>query len=110
MHILRHSAASRMLNFGVPMKQIADILRHRSIDTSVDDGREPLINDDKELKRWREQRRSPARSSTSAVAGDRLCGAARVAAAMLAGFASCSSWTMFGSPRELRLIPCSMSS
>lgn len=28
-----------------------------------------------ELKRWREQRRSPARSSTSAVAGDRLCGA-----------------------------------
>ncbi|WP_352987867.1 tyrosine-type recombinase/integrase [Mesorhizobium sp. M0772] len=34
-HILRHSAASRMLNSGVPMKQIADILRHRSIDTSM---------------------------------------------------------------------------
>ncbi|MDW9589648.1 tyrosine-type recombinase/integrase [Sinorhizobium meliloti] len=34
-HILRHSVASRMLNAGVPMKQIADILRHRSIDTSM---------------------------------------------------------------------------
>ncbi|RWN51532.1 MAG: hypothetical protein EOR98_26370 [Mesorhizobium sp.] len=28
-----------------------------------------------ELKRWKEQRRPPARSSTSAVAGGRLCGA-----------------------------------
>jgi site-specific recombinase XerD len=34
-HILRHSVASRMLNAGVPMKQIADILRHRSLDTSM---------------------------------------------------------------------------
>lgn len=34
-HILRHSVASRMLNAGVPMKQIADVLRHRSIDTSM---------------------------------------------------------------------------
>lgn len=34
-HMLRHSIASRMLAAGVPMKQIADILRHRSLDTSM---------------------------------------------------------------------------
>jgi site-specific recombinase XerD len=34
-HMLRHSIASRMLGAGVPMKQIADILRHRSLDTSM---------------------------------------------------------------------------
>jgi len=33
-HILRHSVASRLLRGGTPMKHIADILRHRSIDTS----------------------------------------------------------------------------
>lgn len=33
--MLRHSIASRMLAAGVPMKQIADILRHRSLDTSM---------------------------------------------------------------------------
>ena len=33
-HILRHSVASRLLRDGTPMKHIADILRHRSLDTS----------------------------------------------------------------------------
>jgi site-specific recombinase XerD len=33
-HVLRHSVASRLLREGTPMKQIADILRHRSLDTS----------------------------------------------------------------------------
>jgi integrase len=34
-HILRHTLASRLLHAGTPMKQIADILRHRSIATSA---------------------------------------------------------------------------
>lgn len=34
-HILRHTLASRLVNSGVPMKQIADVLRHRSIVTSA---------------------------------------------------------------------------
>ncbi|MER9874972.1 site-specific integrase [Mesorhizobium sp. M0195] len=34
-HILRHSMASRLLRAGAPMKEIADILRHRSLDTSA---------------------------------------------------------------------------
>ena len=34
-HILRHSVASRLLRAGAPMKEIADILRHRSLDTSA---------------------------------------------------------------------------
>jgi site-specific recombinase XerD len=34
-HILRHSVASRLLCVGAPMKEIADILRHRSLDTSA---------------------------------------------------------------------------
>ena len=34
-HVLRHSVASRLLRAGIPMKQIADILRHRSLDTSI---------------------------------------------------------------------------
>ncbi len=34
-HILRHSMASRLLRTGVPMKDIADVLRHRSLDTSA---------------------------------------------------------------------------
>lgn len=34
-HILRHSVASRLLRQGAPLKEIADILRHRSLDTSV---------------------------------------------------------------------------
>lgn len=33
-HVLRHSIASRLLRAGTPMKHIADILRHRSLDTS----------------------------------------------------------------------------
>jgi len=33
-HVLRHSIASRLLGDGTPMKDIADILRHRSLDTS----------------------------------------------------------------------------
>jgi len=34
-HIIRHSVASRLLRAGTPMKEIADILRHRSLDTSA---------------------------------------------------------------------------
>jgi integrase/recombinase XerD len=34
-HILRHSTASRLLAAGTPLKEIADILRHRSLDTAA---------------------------------------------------------------------------
>jgi integrase/recombinase XerD len=34
-HALRHSIASRLLLEGTPLKEIADILRHRSLDTSA---------------------------------------------------------------------------
>jgi integrase/recombinase XerD len=34
-HVLRHTAATRMLRAGVSMKEIADLLRHRSLDTSA---------------------------------------------------------------------------
>jgi integrase len=34
-HTLRHSVASRLLQQGTPLKEIADILRHRSLDTSA---------------------------------------------------------------------------
>jgi site-specific recombinase XerD len=34
-HILRHTMASRLLRSGAPMKAIADVLRHRSLDTSA---------------------------------------------------------------------------
>ena len=34
-HILRHSLASRLLKQGTPLKEIADLLRHRSLDTSA---------------------------------------------------------------------------
>jgi site-specific recombinase XerD len=34
-HILRHTMASRLLRAGAPMKAIADVLRHRSLDTSA---------------------------------------------------------------------------
>jgi len=34
-HILRHSVASRLLRTGAPMKDIADVLRRRSLDTSA---------------------------------------------------------------------------
>lgn len=34
-HILRHTMASRLLRAGTPLKEIADILRHRSLDTSA---------------------------------------------------------------------------
>jgi integrase len=34
-HALRHSMASRLLLEGTPLKEIADILRHRSLDTSA---------------------------------------------------------------------------
>ena len=35
MHILRHSVASRLLSAGTPLKEIADVLRHRSLYTSA---------------------------------------------------------------------------
>ncbi len=34
-HTLRHSVASRLLRQGTPLKEIADVLRHRSLDTSA---------------------------------------------------------------------------
>ena len=34
-HILRHTLACRLMNAGTPLKQIADVLRHRSITTSA---------------------------------------------------------------------------
>ena len=34
-HVLRHTAATRLLRAGVPMKEIADLLRHRSLNTSA---------------------------------------------------------------------------
>jgi site-specific recombinase XerD len=34
-HILRHSMASMLLRQGAPLKEIADVLRHRSLDTST---------------------------------------------------------------------------
>lgn len=34
-HVLRHSTASRLLQAGTPLKHIADILRHRSVDTTL---------------------------------------------------------------------------
>ena len=34
-HVLRHTAATRLLRAGVSMKEIADVLRHRSLDTSA---------------------------------------------------------------------------
>jgi site-specific recombinase XerD len=34
-HILRHSMASMLLSQGAPLKEIADVLRHRSLDTSM---------------------------------------------------------------------------
>ena len=34
-HLLRHSLATRMVNQAVPVKQIADMLGHASIDTTA---------------------------------------------------------------------------
>ncbi|MBI5725595.1 MAG: tyrosine-type recombinase/integrase [Planctomycetes bacterium] len=34
-HVLRHAAACRMHQLGVPLKQIADLLGHRSLDSTV---------------------------------------------------------------------------
>jgi integrase/recombinase XerD len=34
-HVLRHTAATRLLQAGASMKEIADVLRHRSLDTSA---------------------------------------------------------------------------
>ena len=34
-HLLRHSLATRLVNEGVPIKQIADLLGHTSIDTTA---------------------------------------------------------------------------
>jgi integrase/recombinase XerD len=34
-HVLRHSLAQRLVQGGIPLKQIADLLRHRSLDTST---------------------------------------------------------------------------
>lgn len=34
-HCLRHSLACRLVNAGIPLKEIADVLRHRSLDTTT---------------------------------------------------------------------------
>jgi len=33
-HVIRHSVACRLINAGATLKQIADLLGHRSIDTT----------------------------------------------------------------------------
>jgi site-specific recombinase XerD len=35
MHILRHTLASRLLATGSTLKEVADVLRHRELDTSM---------------------------------------------------------------------------
>jgi site-specific recombinase XerD len=34
-HILRHTLASRLLNTGGTLKEVADVLRHRELNTSL---------------------------------------------------------------------------
>ena len=34
-HVLRHSVACRLVNAGATLKEIADVLRHRSLDTTT---------------------------------------------------------------------------
>ena len=34
-HILRHTLAGRLLNTGGTLKEVADVLRHRELDTSL---------------------------------------------------------------------------
>jgi len=34
-HVLRHTFASRLLNTGGTLKEVADVLRHRNLDTSM---------------------------------------------------------------------------
>lgn len=34
-HILRHTLASRLLNTGGTLKEVADVLRHRQLDTTM---------------------------------------------------------------------------
>ena len=34
-HILRHTLAARLLNSGSTLKEVADVLRHRELDTSL---------------------------------------------------------------------------
>jgi site-specific recombinase XerD len=34
-HVLRHSLASRLLETGGTLKEVADVLRHRQLDTSL---------------------------------------------------------------------------
>jgi site-specific recombinase XerD len=34
-HLLRHTLASRLLNTGGSLKEVADVLRHRELDTSL---------------------------------------------------------------------------
>ena len=34
-HVLRHTAATRMVRAGASLKQVADVLRHRSLETAA---------------------------------------------------------------------------
>jgi site-specific recombinase XerD len=34
-HVLRHTAAARMVQAGASLKEISDVLRHRHIDTTM---------------------------------------------------------------------------
>ena len=34
-HVLRHTAATHMIRAGVTLKEIADVLRHRDLDTTT---------------------------------------------------------------------------
>ena len=54
-HVLRHTAATRMLEAGTPLKAIADVLRHRSLDTTVSYTKVDLPNLARVALPWPEQ-------------------------------------------------------
>lgn len=55
-HILRHTVATRMLRTGTSLKLIADVLRHRSLDTTVIYTKVDLANLTRVALPWPEQR------------------------------------------------------
>jgi site-specific recombinase XerD len=51
-HILRHTAATRMLNNGASLKQIADVLGHQSIDTTMIYTKVDIVSLSNICRRW----------------------------------------------------------
>jgi len=66
-HVLRHTAATRLLRAGVSMKEIADVLRHRSLDTSAIYAKVDLLALGAVALPWPEVRssRAPSNAPTS---------------------------------------------